>query len=342
MFDGSILERLFGKAEVKDEAEQRLVIELTDMIVDTVEPKVRAHSRYRQKLQGCVTTTIAFLRELGRAPLEPVLLTRARWNEDPLLHALYGRAEDIPDFLGRNRELRAFFEAPANVACEEAYALLGVRMQEKTVLGPKFVDGVMHQDVAQVTVNFTGHRLVCPSATLAQARLEVGRRIMNRLAQVTLSRILALDEKALGLERHKAYLGTRLRMLKLAQDGMQGIVDDPSTIDAQIRDTERQRDEAVRGFIETKSSVATLDSYIALIDDVFSHPAQHVSLSQSDVTVSRMSVKVDADSQDRHDTLRLAVLRVGDKVDAIIAFVQCPRSEMPPKGNLLAQAERFL
>lgn len=341
MFD-RVLELLFGKAQVRDEAEQRLVADLTDMIVDTVEPKVRAHSRYRQKLHASVCTTVAFLRELGRAPLEPVVLARARWNDDPLLHALFGRAEDIPDFLGRSRELRAFFEDPAQAACDEAYALLGVRMQEKTVLAPAYEGGILRQDVAQVTVNFVGHRLLAPAATLQQARLEVGRRIMNRLAQVTLSRILALDEKALGLERHKAYLGTRLRMLKLAQDGMAGIVEDPSTIDTQIRDVERERDATVRDFIDTKSNVATLDSYIALIDDVFSHPQRHVGLSQSALTVSRMSVKVDERSEQRHDTLMLAELRVGGKVNAIVAFVQCPRAELPPKGNLLAQAERFL
>jgi hypothetical protein len=342
LFDGSLLERLFGKAEPGDEAEERLVAELTDMIVDTVEPKVRAHSRYRLKLHDCVVTTIAYLRKLGSTPLQPLLLTRANWNADPLLHAMFGRGEDIQDFLGRSRELRAFFDDPSHATCEDAYALLGMRMQERTVLGPAYEGGVLRQDVQQTTINFIGHRLVTPAATLQEARLEAGRRIINRLAQVTLGLILALDEKALGLERQKAYLGTRLRMLKLAEDGMQGIVEDPTTIAEQISEVEQQRNQAVRDFIETKSSVATLDSYLALIDDVFSHPERHVSLTRSELTVSRMSVKVDAKSEERHDTLTLAELRVGDKVNAVVAFVQCPRSELPPKGNLLAQAEKFL
>ncbi len=276
LFD-RVLERLFGAPEVEDEAEQRLVAELTDMIVDTVEPKVRAHARYRQKLNACVKATVAYVREIGRMPLEPLQLTRANWNADARLHAFFGAADEIPAFLGRSRELRAFFDQ--HPGADEAFALLGMKKQEKTVFGASYEDGLLKQDVAQTTVNFIGHRLVTPSATLQEARLEVGRRIMLRLAQVALSRILALDEKAVGLERHKAYLGTRLRMLKLAQDGMQGIVEDPSTIDAQIREVERQRDEAVRDFIDTKANVATLDAYLALIGDVFSHPGQHVVLA---------------------------------------------------------------
>jgi hypothetical protein len=39
------------------------VAELTDLVVDTVEPKVRANRRYRQKLEPCMRTTIAYLRE---------------------------------------------------------------------------------------------------------------------------------------------------------------------------------------------------------------------------------------------------------------------------------------
>ncbi len=49
--------------------------------------------------------------------------------------------------------------------------------------------------------------------------------------------------------------------------------------------------------------------------------------------MSRMSIKVDAGAPEPHDTLALAELRIGDKVDAVIAFVRCPRAELPAKEN---------
>jgi hypothetical protein len=105
-----------------------------------------------------------------------------------------------------------------------------MKKDEKTIFAPRFEDGMLKQEVAQTAVSFSEHRLVAPFATEQQTRLEVGRRIIRRLAQVALGRIIALDEKAVDLQQQKGYLSTRLRMLNLARDGMEGIVDDPATI----------------------------------------------------------------------------------------------------------------
>jgi hypothetical protein len=334
---------LFGRdQQVRPDEDRQFVADLTDMIVDTVEPKVRLDRRYRQKLEPCVRTTIAYLRQLGRTPLAPLVLTRASWSRDAALNAFFASADDIPKFLGRSKELRAFFEDPAHAGVDEAIALLGMRRQEKTVLAPRHEDGRLVEEVAQVTVDFSGHRLVAPAATEQQTRLEVGRRIMLRLAQVALGRILEIDRRGVQTEQHKVYLATRMRFLKLAQDGMEGIVEDPATIAQQIASVQRELDQAVKDYIEVKSSLATLDGYIAQIVDVFGHPEQQVALTQGELRIDRMNVKVDAGSDRPHQALTLAELRVGEKLQAVVAFVRCPRSELPPKEDLLAQAERFL
>ena len=52
----------------------------------------------------------------------------------------------------------------------------------------------MREEVAQTTVNFSGHKLGAGGSEQL-VRLEVGRRIMLRLAQVALGRILEIDRK---------------------------------------------------------------------------------------------------------------------------------------------------
>jgi hypothetical protein len=342
-FFDRFLSSLFGKdSDDREDADHQLVAELTDAIVDTVEPRVRAHRHYRRELQDCVRATVAWLRTIGRMPIDHVLLTRANWGDDARLNTFFGAPDAVTEFLGRSRELRAFFDDPANCGVQEAFALMGMRKEEKTFLGPRYEDGLLKQDVAQTAVNFAGHRLIAAAATEAQARVETGRRIIQRLAEVTLSRIIEIDRKGVNLEQQKSYLGTRLRMLKLARDGMPGLVDDPATIEEQIREVQHKLDESVKGFIETKSSLATLDGYIDQIRDVFSHPQQHVVLTQSKLVVTRMNMKVDERTEEPHRTLTLAELRIGERRPVVIAFVQCPRSELPPKEDLLAKAERFL
>ena len=71
MAQSSLFERvvatLFGGAEdaSASPAEQQLIAETIEMIVETVEPRVRMHARYREKLQGPVRCTIEYLRTLG-------------------------------------------------------------------------------------------------------------------------------------------------------------------------------------------------------------------------------------------------------------------------------------
>lgn len=334
---------LFGRdQQVRPEEDAAFVAELTDLIVDTVEPRVRAHRRYRQKLEPSVRRTIAWLRQVGRTPLDSLVLARRCWADDPCLRAFFARAEDIPAFLGRSKELRAFLDAPAQAGLDEAFALLAMRREEKTVFAPRYVNGMLMEDVTQTTVNFAGHKLVGLAATEAQTRIEVGRRIVYRLAQVALGRILEIDRQGLAQEQQKAYFSTRLRFLKLAKDGVQGIVDDPASIDAQIAEAQQKLDQAVRDTIEVKSTLVTLDGYIAQIEAVFGHPDAHVSLSRTALCLDRMNVKIPEDSAEPRQALTLAELRVGDRLDVVIAFVRCPRAELPPRQDLLAQAERFL
>src|SRR6476646_454589 len=75
LFD-RVVSALFGQADVKDEAERQLIDDMIEMIVDTVEPRVRLRTSYQEKLKACVRATIACLRSIGKTPLEPVLLTR--------------------------------------------------------------------------------------------------------------------------------------------------------------------------------------------------------------------------------------------------------------------------
>src|SRR5580765_287266 len=330
-----------GRQAVDQKADRELIDELIEGVVDAVEPKVRMESRYRQKLSPCIARSIAYLRSIGREGLEPVLLTRSAWNDDARVNAFYATADDVPKFLGRTKELRAFFDNPANAEQTEAFALLAMKKEERQVFGAELHGDAVRHAVAQTTVSFSGHRLLAPAATLAAARLEIGKRILLRLAQVALSRIVELDMKATELQQHKAYLGARLRVLALARDGMAGIVEDPATIASEIQAVERKLKGAVDQYIDTKGSIATLDGYLKRIDEVFSHPEQHLALSHTPLRVSRMGVKVEDDSVPAN-ALDLVELAIGEKLKVAIAIVRCPRSELPPKEDLVAQAERYL
>ena len=335
MTQASLFERIAsalfggGKVPVEDAAERQLIADLIESVVEAVEPKMRLNGRYRQKLEPSMRRCIAHLRSIAREGLEPVLLARSAWNNDPHVNAFFATANDVPACLGRSRELRAFFDSPANHNAAEAFALLAMKKEESVVFGTQLQGDKVQHDVAQTTLSFSGHRLVAPSATLSATRLEIGKRIIQRLAQIALSRIVSLDMKATELAEHKAYLAARMRMLALARDGMEGIVKDPATIAEQMKAVERELKQ-------------TVDGYIGHVQEVFSHPEQHVSLSQTSLHVDRMGIKVERDAGGPVNQLNLVELSIGDELRVAVAIARCPRSELPPKEDLVAQAERYL
>jgi hypothetical protein len=310
-----LFERLTGAllAGGKQELDASLLHEAVDAIVDAVEPKVRMHSRYRQKLEPAVRTTLVHLRSLAQAPLEPVELSRAAWARDARVNAFFATADDVRTVLGRSPDLQEFF---AHSGAQEAYALLAMHKTEK-------------REETRTLVSFSDHRIVAPAETLAAARLEVGRRILLRLAQAALVRIVAVDEKATELESHKAYLGARLRLLRVSEDKDTG-------------DIERELKKTVDAFIEAKGSLATLDGYIGHIGEVFSHPERYVALTHTALRVDRLGVKVEGEASGPVNDLVLAELSIGTDLHAVIAVARCPRAEMPSRAELIAQAERSL
>jgi hypothetical protein len=314
---------------------------MIESIVETVEPRVRQVSGYNGKLQSCTRATIAHLRELGKGPLEPVTLARAAWSGDPRLNAFFATADDISTCLGASRELRTFFNGPG-AGCESAYALLGMRKTERKVLAPSLEGDALRHDVAQTSVSFSGHRIVAPATTEAEARREMGIRIIRRLAQVALARIIALDEKAAALTQRKAYLGAQLRLAHLAQDGVTGAFEDPGNVGEKIAALERELKDTVDDYIETKGSIATIENHLEQIAAVFSKPEEHITLTHTPLRVSRLGIKVDAASRDVANELTLAELTIGENFHGVIAIARCPRAEVPPPEDLVAKAARYL
>jgi hypothetical protein len=337
-----VIGALFGGAAAgkASEADQQMIDDTIEAFVDTVEPRVRLRSGYREKLAGNVRRTIDHLREIGRARLEPVVLGRGAWSDDPQVRAYFAAADDIPECIGRSDDIRRFFEA--HPECQEAHALLGMRRAERQILAPRLEGEAVRHDVAQTTVSFSGHRLLAPAAELEQTRLEVGRRILQRLAQMVLARIVAIDEQAKDLHEHKAWLGMRLRMLQRARDGMQPLAGEGPDIEQQIHELERALKETTGGYLDAKRSLATLDGYIEQMNAVLGHPEEHVALVPVHLRLNRMGVKVDPGSPEQADDLELNELSLGKDLRVTIALVRIPRAELPPKEDLLGRAEQLL
>jgi len=335
---------LFGESPLGavDDPDRPIVEALIEAVVDAVDPRLRLVSRYREKLAPGVRRTIVHMRELGREVPEPIELSRAAWGANSFIGALFATPDDIPALLGRSHELNAFFDDAANASAPEAYALLGMKMEERTVLGAALVQDAVQHDVAQETIGFVGHRLLAAAGEALACRREVGARIMRRLAALALQRITARERRANELEERKAILAARLRLLTLRRGGLQSVAGDVPDESAEIENLERALQATVDDYIETKTNLATLDGTIGIINEILGAPQEHLRLARLRRRVNRMGIVVPDGSTEPAADLEFLELALGDGLRAVITIVRVPRSEMPPKADRFKDAARHL
>lgn len=341
LFSG-LAARLFGGGPSDPAApvEPELVTMGVEAVVDAVDPRLRSLSGYAGRMAPAIARTITHLRELGRLLPAPIPLSRSAWADEALLNAAFATADDVPAVLGRSPELRAFFGAVENSAATEAHALLGMLKTEREVFAPAIVDGALRQDVAQTTVSFSHHRLLCAAADAPTCRRDVGVRILQRLAALALERITALDALATELEQRKAVLGARLRLLHLRRNGLEQIAKGEADVAAEIASMERELRTTVDDYLETKASLATLETRIYHIEAIFGAPAEHVKLERVPLRVNRLGYKVG--SGEPASQLDLHELSIGEGLTAVIAFVRCQRAELASAESLAARGAQAL
>jgi hypothetical protein len=324
-------------APVLDERQRKLVDRVVEFVVDNTDPRIRIIARYQDKLTPAVIRSAQYLGGLIRALPQPLELSREAWGNDPRVNAFFATPADVQQVLARSADLCAFFDEPRNSGVLEAYALMGMEKSERKVYGTALENGILKNDVVQVNVNFGAHRIVAPAATRDEARTEIGLRGVRRLLDVVLARIGAKQQQAADLAERRAFLGTKLRMLRSDGFGIELVADHTR----EIAEIEAQIARDARELQEIRGAPRSLEGYIEQISEVMLAPEQHLSMNEIRLRVSRLGVKVAEQSPELATELILSELGLGE-LRAVVVPVKCRRSDLPARRGLLADAEKYL
>jgi hypothetical protein len=127
----------------------------------------------------------------------------------------------------------------------------------------------------------------------------------------------------------RADLLMKWRMLQHARNGMQVLVSDPATIEAQMAEVNRELEKTNESYYEAARSISTLDGYIAQINGMLLHPEKLVRIERASVPVRQLGEESESspDGHSRRD-LELTDLYVGDGLRITIALVRIPRAAL--------------
>lgn len=150
-------------------------------------PRLGMAQHCRERLASSVAASLRYATALVTSLPEPHEASARTWSSDLYMRAFFAQPEDLTGRISRSEELRGYFEQ--NPDSEHAFAVLGMSMIERHVLGIALEGNAVRRDVAQTTVCFGDHRVRICGRSESELRLEIVRRVIDQLALTGLAKL---------------------------------------------------------------------------------------------------------------------------------------------------------
>jgi hypothetical protein len=306
-------------------------------------PHLRLAPRYRARLGPAVGTTLAYLDKLVASLPAPREASVTAWTSDPCIRAFFACADDVARVISRSADLRAHFEH--NADAQQAYAVLGMEMRERHILGVGLEGDTLRRDVPQTTISFSDHQIRICGHSEAGLRNEIASRLLDQLALEGLTRVAADKSRRDLLERERALLKTRLQLLGRQGAGMSGMLgsdgpeqdDDLARLQTEVEDNERNLQD-----LGLKSDA--LERALECVREVFAEPERHIFVSSKRVRLDRMNVVLEQSGAQAGDDIEFHFARIPTAPPRTRAFalVRFARADLLPAKSMLDEAQRLL
>lgn len=326
----------------REHDEQRRIDEGVARVL-TFCPQLRMLRQAEARLAPAVATAVRYLVGLARE-VPPVREASAQaWAGDPSIHAFFASPDDIAPVLSRSEDLRAFFDHSPGLS--EAYALLGMAMTEKHILGVALEGETMRRDVIQETISFSDHQVRVCGRTELELRQEIVRRLVDQLALEGMTRFAADQERRGELEKEQALLKTRLLLLERQGVGVRAALGDEARASAaQLEHLRQQMADNGRELEGLGMRAETLERQLGHLCAVLAEPAAHIYVERKTVRLNKMNVVLSHDSAEAGDDITFEVARIPASPPRKRAFalVRFARGELLPEQSMFERAARLL
>ena len=336
-----ILGRLFGRDDAGDARDDRQLEEMVERVI-RLSPRLRLAPRCKPRLEAAVGGALEYLGGLVNSHPPVHEASPAAWSTDPCIHAFFGSPDELSLAFGRSKELRALFKRKPDL--QEACAVLGMAVEERHALGVAQQGGATLHDVQQTIVSFSDHQFRICAADEVALKEEVVRRMVDQLALEGISRIAADDTRRDELERERALLQTRLRLLEHQGTGMRGVVGSSAPDPAARARVQAEMEENDRALESLGSRSETLERQLEHICEAFADAAPLLNVSHRRLRMSRMNVVLDGSDGEEAERVEfgLAHLPGNPPRDRAFALVRISRAHLPADKSRLAEADRLL
>lgn len=292
--------------------------------VDRVEPLIRFVGGYRQRLAPATRHALAHCAEIAARIPGPVDISRAAFAEDPLVHALFGSADDIETMLASSDSLRE--QGPA-LHGDGYCALLGMRHREKAGFGAALAGDVLRLDVPQKTLYFSDHTLAEPSPDLDVARERLRAALFDGLLKSFAVHVADARAEQARLAVAHSVASARERHDKRPTDGPEDHV--------------RRLDELGRR-LRASTDALRPDALLDTLAECLEAPESFLRIDPVAVAVDRNGVITGGDDDAAAQTLHFMELTARDQRRWVVFLARIRNEEIRRATERIAAARRYI
>ena len=338
----SRLRRGGREGSARNDQQTPLVNAAMERIVD-LNPQLRLARRYQAQLEPAVSTSLKYVSDLVAALPSPREASADVWSSDPYIHAFFATPDDIAQAFSRSPTLRAYFEQ--NMDAPDVYAVLGMTMVERQILGVALEGETMRRDVIQKTVSFSDHQVRICGRSDSDLRQEIIRLLVDQLGLDGLARISADKSRRDMLEQERALLKTRLILLERQGAGMRAVLGSDATPGSEeLTHLQEQIKENETNLNSLGLRADAAERALKRVCEVLADPSPHIYIESKQFQLDRMNVALSENSAQEGEKVTFQIARVPTTPPQMRAFalVRFARADLLPAANMFDEAARLL
>lgn len=317
----------FGQRYQAGRAQEQILRQATDMIVEVADPGIRQLGRYRKNLRSPVAGAMEYCTSLVDSIPGPVRLSRQQYHADPLVKAIFTSADELEEVLRIVTENR---DLPDHEKEKDSIALLTMDKTEKTIFRHHQQGDVILRDVKSRAVNFSDHRLVAPSSTMDNTKELLKHRALEVLATIAMERIASFRGNLAELRERREHLKSMRRIFGGRRHTQELFAGPDRETAEKLRKVKKLLTE-IEAEIETaRQEFETPDDALALLQKIMNQPEDALITRDQTMRVDWMNVLVSDKDDGEGNDISLAELSVEDGLQrsAVLVVFTVPDSEI--------------
>lgn len=303
--------------------------QLVNHVVDAVDPRMRAISKYAKKLSGPVTNTWEYLDYVANnIPAGPVLDKRD-YKIDPRLKLLFESECSMQQLFNSISPLIDENENIMQHNRDRAYMLLCMEKHEHEFFGADIAGDIIRREVKQTSVTFSNRKFLSAGYGVESAK----RGFKSCAFEGILKKIRCIIQ--LPQQDYKNLIERKMQLrhqLNAGHDSSPVVMGGFSNRNDYITSLHPELSGIEKQLTDTRIKIESPEQHLANAVDVLSQPEKYLKVDKQTVILSNMGIKLDRSTSDGGVVIDFAEVEIEQTLKRIAMIVSVDSGEVfqPP------------